>query len=386
MNTTGVVIIGGGLSGLYAAALLESRGIDYLLVEARKTVGGRILSHAWPDTLDESVGRMPARFDLGATWIWPAVDPQFASLVTELGLDTWAQRTSGDMLIERTPYGAPARMRGYASSPRPMRITGGMQALIDALAQRVEKSRLHCAARVRQITVEGNQVEIEAEEVSGSILVYRAKQLLLAVPPRLAATTIEFRPALPEAIAHQWLDTPTWMARHSKYVAIYDEPFWLADGLSGEARSIAGPLAQIHDASSCDGKAALFGFVGLPAEVRKRVPEAALRESCRAQLVRLFGDAAGNPAGEFLKDWCADPHTATDADMTSGEHPVAPRTSATGRCLAGAACGDRERVVPEFAWLPGWRHRRRESRRVRFIDPLATDPGGKLSSCPTLRN
>jgi monoamine oxidase len=349
MTTTNVAIVGGGLSGLYAASLLESRGIDCVLVEARETVGGRVQSCTWTDSCEDSAEHNSARFDLGATWFWPANDHQFASLVTELGLQFFEQRTSGDMVFERTPHSAPTRMRGYASSPPSMRIAGGMQALIDAVAYRVENARLHCAERVCRITLEGDNVEIEAEDASGSILVYRAKHVMLAVPPRLAAATIEFRPALPEAIARQWLDTPTWMAPHAKYVAIYDEPFWIADGLSGEARSMAGPLAEIHDASSPGGKAALFGFVGLPAGVRKRIPEAALRESCKAQLVRLFGAAAGHPAGEYLKDWCADPHTATAADMTSGEHPVAPRTSATEGIWQGRLVGIASEWSPTFS-------------------------------------
>ena len=40
-----IAIVGGGLSGLYAAWLLAERGIrDWVLFEARSTLGGRILS------------------------------------------------------------------------------------------------------------------------------------------------------------------------------------------------------------------------------------------------------------------------------------------------------------------------------------------------------
>ena len=35
MQDLPIAIIGGGLSGLYAAFLLEQRGIDYILLEAR---------------------------------------------------------------------------------------------------------------------------------------------------------------------------------------------------------------------------------------------------------------------------------------------------------------------------------------------------------------
>jgi monoamine oxidase len=39
-----VVIIGAGISGLYAAMLLEKAGVDYVILEARDRTGGRVLS------------------------------------------------------------------------------------------------------------------------------------------------------------------------------------------------------------------------------------------------------------------------------------------------------------------------------------------------------
>ena len=42
MQNLPIAILGGGLSGLYAAFLLEQRGIDYILLEARDRLGGRI--------------------------------------------------------------------------------------------------------------------------------------------------------------------------------------------------------------------------------------------------------------------------------------------------------------------------------------------------------
>ena len=47
MPTARIAIVGAGLSGLYAACLLESQGItDYVLLEARDCAGGRIASAA----------------------------------------------------------------------------------------------------------------------------------------------------------------------------------------------------------------------------------------------------------------------------------------------------------------------------------------------------
>ena len=56
---TDVAIVGGGLSGLYAARLLLDAGIEFRLLEARNRFGGRILS------VDGKGDPSPDGFDLG---------------------------------------------------------------------------------------------------------------------------------------------------------------------------------------------------------------------------------------------------------------------------------------------------------------------------------
>ncbi|MEC9305418.1 MAG: amine oxidase, partial [Pseudomonadota bacterium] len=63
---------------------------------------------------------------------------------------------------------------------------------------------------------------------------------------------------------------------------------WREEELSGEVRSLIGPLGEIHDASHPDGHGALFGFFSLPANARAQIGDEALRQHCRAQLARLL--------------------------------------------------------------------------------------------------
>jgi monoamine oxidase len=115
------------------------------------------------------------------------------------------------------------------------------------------------------------------------------------------------------------------MAPHAKFVALYDRPFWCEAGLSGTAQSLVGPLVEIHDATTASGQAALFGFVGVPAERRATAGRDAIVSASVRQLARLFGPQAGKPRATLFKDWAADPLTATDDDQVAGGHPSPDR-------------------------------------------------------------
>ncbi|MBN3785376.1 FAD-dependent oxidoreductase [Burkholderia sp. Ac-20353] len=327
MPTTRIAIVGGGLSGLYAACLLEEHGIhDYQLFEARDALGGRILSVAAPgDVCDDITSRCVNRFDLGPTWFWPEVQPQLDRLVHALGLDRFEQHTAGDMLIERSRNEQPARMPTYANSPASMRLVGGMSALIDALGGRLDATRIRTGTIVRRLRCIGEHIEVDSEDAAGNVATVQVEHVLLAVPPRLVEECIKFAPALPPSIAQQWRRTGTWMAPHAKYVALYGTPFWREQGLSGDARSACGPLSEIHDASMAGGSAALFGFFGVPARLRASVADDVLLTHCRAQLARLFGPAAATPVADFIKDWASDPYTATYDDAVGAlpQHEIA---------------------------------------------------------------
>jgi monoamine oxidase len=175
-----------------------------------------------------------------------------------------------------------------------------------------------------------------------------ARQVIATLPPRLMAETIRLDPAMDPATVRRWNETPTWMAPHAKFLAIYDRPFWRAAGLSGMAQSLVGPLAEIHDATSASGRAALFGFVGVPAKARADLSQEVLIRAAVDQLTRLFGPQATEPRATLLKDWATDTLTATRADSRASGHPTATRAPwVTGAwadrlSLAGSETGTTE--------------------------------------------
>jgi monoamine oxidase len=249
------------------------------------------------------------------------MQPVMTALVEELGLTGFAQYSDGDVLIERSAQEPVQRFAGFGQMASSFRVAGGTAALVAALAAGLPKDKIRLGVQVTQAELRDEGVALRTRDASGKEELFVARRVLFALPPRLLESSVAFTPA--PATRALWRATPTWMAPHAKFLAVYDRPFWREQGLSGTVQSAAGPMVEIHDASAIAGKAALFGFVGVPAAARQQIGDA-LAGHCLRQLVRLFGPDAAKPVATFFKDWAADPLTATadDRDVSAG-HPLA---------------------------------------------------------------
>ncbi|MGJ8544612.1 MAG: flavin monoamine oxidase family protein [Sulfitobacter sp.] len=293
---TDTLIIGGGLAGLSLARRLSALGRDFQLTEARPRLGGRIA------TLHQDGGA----FDMGPAWFWPG-QPRLADLIRALGLTRFDQHAQGEQIYE-DESGQTFRGRGFTSMQGSYRVTGGLTRLITALSEQINPDRIHLGAPIARLTHRGKGIVATLE--NGQTIT--ARRTVLAIPPRLAAG-IAFAPSLPGHALETMQNTATWMAGHAKAMALYDRPFWREAGLSGDATSRFGPMAEIHDASPAQGGPfALFGFIGVPPQARSDEP--ALKQHILSQLIRIFGPDAANPINLTVKDWAFDPFTATPQD------------------------------------------------------------------------
>ena len=229
---TEILIAGAGLGGLSLAAALEKNGTDYLLVEARDRLGGRILSAEFSDQ-----SNAPSYADLGPSWIWPG-QGHIAALLNDLEIGVFEQYSSGRLVYE-DELGQVRRDLDYSSMAGSLRIDGGIAAVTDKLAARLGDGRIYRGHRVSCIREAdpGYQVDLVHGD---SLLQVEARKVVLAIPPRLIASRIEFDPPLDNAIIEEMDSVPTWMAGHAKLFAIYEEPFWRAQGLSGDGISRLG--------------------------------------------------------------------------------------------------------------------------------------------------
>jgi monoamine oxidase len=134
---------------------------------------------------------------------------------------------------------------------------------------------------------------------------YEADRVIVTLPPTLAGR-LEYEPVLPS-----WRDQLTQRLPAGsviKLYAVYDEPFWRQDGLTGQAASDEGPIKVTFDNSPPDGTpGVLMGF--MEANDGRRAARLSLeerREAAVSCFVRYFGPRAAHPVEYIERDWMAE--------------------------------------------------------------------------------
>ena len=135
---------------------------------------------------------------------------------------------------------------------------------------------------------------------------HKAAYAIVTLPPTLAGR-LHYDPPLPS-----WRDQLTQRLPAGsviKLFAIYDEPFWRADGLSGQVGSDTGPVKVTFDNSPPSGTPGiLMGF--MEANDGRRFARRSLDERRAAAVecfVRYFGPRAARPIEYIERDWMAEP-------------------------------------------------------------------------------
>ena len=131
-----------------------------------------------------------------------------------------------------------------------------------------------------------------------------AGRVIVTVAPPLCEA-IAFDPPLPAR--RDELQRRMRMGALTKAIAIYDEPFWRADGLSGESLSDSSLASLTFDLSPPDGsRGVMVGFVGGDdARTYAAMGEAERRANVLAGFERLYGPRAAEPAGWAERQWAA---------------------------------------------------------------------------------
>jgi monoamine oxidase len=152
-------------------------------------------------------------------------------------------------------------------------------------------------APVRTIRRDDHGVTVEADGAT-----VRARRAIVAVAPTLAGR-IAYDPPLPGYRDQLTQRMP--LGTVAKCMAIYDEPFWRGEGLSGQGTSDAGPVKLTFDNSPPDGSpGVLLGFLeGRRARELGRLEAGERRAAVIDCFARLFGPRAARPDGYVERLW-----------------------------------------------------------------------------------
>ena len=135
-----------------------------------------------------------------------------------------------------------------------------------------------------------------------------ARRVIVSIPPVLAGR-IAYDPVLPARRDQLTQKMPAGSV--IKINAIYDEPFWRADGLSGQVAGDRSPIKFTFDNSPPSGRPGVIVcfLEGGAARVFGRLEVAERRRAVLASLAGYLGPRAAQPVDYVEQDWSAEEWT-----------------------------------------------------------------------------
>ena len=184
-----------------------------------------------------------------------------------------------------------------------LRVVGGSHRIAEAMAAALPPGSLILDAPVDRISRTDDAVHVR--HPGGEVV---ARQAIVTLPPALAGR-IAYEPALPDE--RDALTRAFPMSSVIKFQVLYDEPWWRAEGRSGQIVSFDDPISVTFDNSPPDGGAGvLLSFAEGDHARRLGTMEAHRRRKVVIDcLVRFFGSPAADARGFAELDWSKEAYT-----------------------------------------------------------------------------
>lgn len=247
------------------------------------------------------------------TWLRRNVATRAGRELLALGIESvWAAQPEDLSLLHLLFYthsaGSLDLLFDTAGGAQQDRFVGGSQRVPIALAERLGDEAILLGAPVRRIEHDDDGVVVHAERTPADgvaatdRLAVRARRAIVAIAPALAGRIV-YDPPLPGRRDQLTQRTP--LGTVAKCMAVYDEPFWRADGLSGQATSDSGPVKLTYDNSPPGGRpGVLLGFLeGRRAREAGRLSPEDRRAMVIGCFTRLFGPRAARPEAYVERLW-----------------------------------------------------------------------------------
>lgn len=289
---TEVLIIGAGLTGLTLAHLLQKKGINYNIVEARNRLGGRIFTQSYQNSQP---------LEMGATWLGKK-HQHLNKLLKTLDIATFEQTLGNSAIYESFSTSPPQLVPLPPNTDPSFRIKGGTYSLIEALEKKLDAKQIYTNEVIKSIQKKDKDFVVETNQMT-----FNSSFVVSTLPPFLLVNSIDIQPTLPDSILQIANQTHTWMGESIKIGLTYAQPFWRAKNSSGTIFSNVGPIPEMYDHSNYeDSFFALKGFLnGAYFSVSK---EARIRMVLK-QLSKYYGEAANNYLTYEETVWRNEPFT-----------------------------------------------------------------------------
>jgi len=292
MNKPNIVIVGGGLAGLTTAYLLEQKGYQSTILEARNRLGGRILTCRYDDE---------PPLEMGATWLGKK-HTHLINLLEQLDIGIFEQFMGNKAYYEPISTSPPQLVQLPENEDPTYRIEGGSDNLIQTLKQKLNNCSVELGQAVTSIQQNDRAVQIETTQSR-----FNADIVILTLPPKLLHDHISFSPALPSSLTDIAAQTHTWMADSIKIALSYRKPFWREENTSGTIMSNAGPITELYDHSNQEGsRFALKGFMN---EAYHSLSKKERRELTLDHLQKFYGNKINKYLSYHETIWREEPYT-----------------------------------------------------------------------------
>jgi putrescine oxidase len=182
------------------------------------------------------------------------------------------------------------------------RVVGGSQLIPLRMAEELGE-RVVLEAPARTVRWSEGRVEVDAGELS-----VRARSAIVAVPPNLVGA-IRFDPPLPAW--RMYLQQALSQGSVTKFLAVYDHPFWREDGLSGEGFAPTAFVRELYDntpPSASVGVLCTF-LPGEQADAAARLAPAARRAAVLEGMAAFVGEEALRASDLVETNWAAEEWT-----------------------------------------------------------------------------
>jgi monoamine oxidase len=251
-----------------------------------------------------------ARLDgqTAATWLRRNLVTRPGRSLLELGIEAvWAAQPEDMSLLHVLFYihsaGTLELLFDTEGGAQQDRFVGGSGLIPIRMADELGDQRVVLGAPVNRIEHGPDGVTVHAGKT-----VARGRRAIVAIAPTLAGR-IAYDPPLPGYRDQLTQRMP--LGTVAKCMAIYAEPFWRSEGLSGQAMSDRGPVRLMFDNSPPDGSpGVLLGFLeGRRARELGRVAAEERRAAVIDCFARMFGPRAAAPDDYVERLWAEEEWT-----------------------------------------------------------------------------